>query len=167
MLQQRNTIVGLGMMVLSSVAACQGPPEGTGDETVALEEIQNAATSSTSVPVKLAPCQPDLGGGTIGPPLNTGSACTLANGDVKFQITLPIGQQYVEVFARQNGIQNVAQDITATAIGNRGGTSATYSFIKTYQAKDLVEFRFYSYLPNSPGVFTPGPQENRWYTFRR
>jgi hypothetical protein len=34
--------------------------------------------------------------------------------------------------------------------------------IEGFQAGDVVETRFYSYLPASPGVFTPGPAEMIW-----
>src|SRR5690606_32514050 len=34
-----------------------------------------------------------------------------------------------------------------------------------YSAGDHVEYRFYSYLPNAAGVFTPGPQEQVWLSY--
>src|SRR5207302_2714310 len=71
-------------------------------------------------------------------------------------------QAYVEVFARQNGIQNVAQNIVNSEQDNGDGTS-TYSYVRQgYSACDAVDYRFYSYLPSSPGVFTPGPIESSW-----
>ncbi len=102
------------------------------------------------------------------PALNRTALCDLGDGQLRFLVTLPSNQKYVEVFARQNGIQNVAVDITKTAHVQFDGTT-TYSFSRTgYRDGDHVEYRFYSYLPNSPGVFTPGPQEQVWvgYDYR-
>ena len=80
-------------------------------------------------------------------------------------MTLPSGQQYVEVFVRQNGIQNIATNIVSNATVHADG-STTYSLTRPgYSIGDSVEYRFYSYLPKSPGVFTPGPIEQRWQTY--
>jgi hypothetical protein len=93
------------------------------------------------------------------------SATELAGGKVKYAVKLPSGQKYVELFVRKNGVQNVAQNITSTALSNGDGTS-TYSLtVSSYVANDRIEYRFYSYLPSSPGVFTPGPQEQIWVSF--
>lgn len=96
------------------------------------------------------------------PAPNHGSLCELGGGQIKFQVTLPSGQQYVEVFSRQNGLQNVAQNIVANGHA-RGDGYTTYSLTRGgYAEGDYIEYRFYSYLPNAPGVFTPGPQEFVW-----
>ena len=42
-------------------------------------------------------------------------ASDLGNGSVKFATLLPSGQAYVEVFVRQNGIQNVARNVVGSA----------------------------------------------------
>ncbi len=98
------------------------------------------------------------------PALGSGNGCSPASGTLKFQVTLPSGQAYVEVFARQNGVQNVATNIVSSASDNGDG-SATYSFERSgYASSDQVEYRFYSYLPSSPGVFTPGVGEQVWLT---
>ncbi len=89
---------------------------------------------------------------------------TLANGDVEFKVTLPSGQQYVEVFVRQDGTQNVAQNIVSSGVSNGNGTT-TYRYVKAasnFEAGDVLLTRFYSYKPSSPGVFTPGPAESVW-----
>jgi len=92
------------------------------------------------------------------------SALYSADGSVNFSVKLPSGQQYVELFARTNGIQNIAQGIVGTGVVNTDGTT-TYSYKASgYRTGDVVEYRFYSYLPNTPGVFTPGPVENAWNT---
>ena len=89
-------------------------------------------------------------------------ATNIGNGTIAFEVTLPTSQQYVEVFVRQNGLQNVAQNIADNAVYNNDGTY-TYKVIRSgYNAGNIVEYRFYSYAPNSPGVFTPGPIENSW-----
>lgn len=99
------------------------------------------------------------------PANNSGNVCNLGGGQLKFQVTLPSGQQYVEVFARQNGQQNVAVAIQGNAQSNGNGTT-TYSLTRSgYAASDTVEYRFYSYKPASPGVFTPGPAEQVWYGY--
>ncbi len=38
-------------------------------------------------------------------------ATDIGNGTIVFEVKLPTSQQYVEIFVRQNGIQNVAQNI--------------------------------------------------------
>lgn len=97
------------------------------------------------------------------PANNSGNVCNLGGGQLKLQVTLPSGQQYVEVFARQNGVQNVAVAIQSSAQNNGNGTT-TYSLTRAgYAASDKVEYRFYSYKSASPGVFTPGPAEQVWY----
>ncbi|MBN1412712.1 MAG: DNRLRE domain-containing protein [Spirochaetales bacterium] len=90
----------------------------------------------------------------------------MGNGILYFSVTLPSNQQYVEIFVRQNGIQNVAVNIAGNGRPNFDGTT-TYTFIKWgYSIGDFVEYRFYSYLPVSPGVFTPGPIENIWLDYK-
>ena len=56
----------------------------------------------------------------------TASAVDAGGGNVEFSIELPAGQAHVEVFARQNGIQNIATNIVASAVDHGDGT-ATYS----------------------------------------
>jgi hypothetical protein len=97
------------------------------------------------------------------PAAGTGAVCDAGDGRLTYQVTLPSGQQYVEVFARQNGVQNLATAIQAGGVDHGDGTT-TYALTRDgYAASDRVEYRFYSYLPGSPGVFTPGPVEARWY----
>jgi hypothetical protein len=88
----------------------------------------------------------------------------LPNGDVKFSVTLPAEQHYVEVFIRKDDIQTIAQNIVSSGVSNGNGTT-TYSYI--YPASNFVTgtkvtARFYSYLAGQPGVFTPGPIEGVW-----
>lgn len=91
------------------------------------------------------------------------SATDLGAGNVKYSVTLPSGQRYVEVFSRKNGVQNVAQNITSSGVANADGTT-TYSYVKSgYQSGNLIEYRFYSYI--GPGVFTPGPAASVWASF--
>lgn len=90
----------------------------------------------------------------------TWSATELAGGQLKYSVRLPSGQRYVEVFARKNGVQNLALNITASGQVNGDGTT-TYSYTKAgYGPGDQIEYRFYSYI--GPGVFTPGPTANTW-----
>src|SRR5262245_52276777 len=49
----------------------------------------------------------------------------LDGGRIEYRVVLPRGQAYVELFVRQNGIQNVASEITRRAVDNGDGT-ATY-----------------------------------------
>jgi len=89
---------------------------------------------------------------------------TQTNGDLRFAVTLPGVQQFVQVFVQQNGVQNVAQNIVSSRVANPNGTS-TYSLVKPaagYHAGDLILTRFYSYVAGQPGVYTPGPIELMW-----
>jgi hypothetical protein len=88
----------------------------------------------------------------------------LSDGSVRYAVTFTQPQAYVEVFVRQNGIQNVAKNIVSSAVVNADGTY-TYSYTKpgsTYNAGDRILARFYSYGAGQPGVFTPGPGQSVW-----
>eukprot|EP00190_Bangiopsis_sp_CCMP1999_P007342 CAMPEP_0198724426 /NCGR_PEP_ID=MMETSP1475-20131203/1906_1 /TAXON_ID= ORGANISM="Unidentified sp., Strain CCMP1999" /NCGR_SAMPLE_ID=MMETSP1475 /ASSEMBLY_ACC=CAM_ASM_001111 /LENGTH=220 /DNA_ID=CAMNT_0044485957 /DNA_START=123 /DNA_END=782 /DNA_ORIENTATION=+ len=86
----------------------------------------------------------------------------LSRGRALFTVMLPSGQKYVEVFSRQNGEQNVATEVTASERRVGGGRSI-YKLVRGgYKCGDQIEARAYSYLPISAGVFTPGPEEQRW-----
>jgi hypothetical protein len=88
----------------------------------------------------------------------------LSNGSLKFSVTFSQAQFYVEVFAKQNGIQNIATNIVSSQVLNANGTY-TYSYTApaaNYASGDVVVTRFYSYRQGQPGVFTPGPAEIVW-----
>jgi hypothetical protein len=90
----------------------------------------------------------------------------LPDGAARFEVTLPSGQAYVELFVRQNGVQNTAQAIQASGVSlkDKPGYSR-YSYQRgAFKAGDKIEYRFYSYRPSSPGVFSPGPAEMVWNT---
>jgi hypothetical protein len=95
----------------------------------------------------------------------TMSATDLGDGSVDFGVSLPSGQAYVELFVRQNGIQNIATPIVTHAIDHGDGTTTYHLTVHDYRCGDRIEYRFYSYLPQSPGVFTPGPAELIWSSF--
>lgn len=87
-----------------------------------------------------------------------------SNGDVKYSITLPGQQKYVEVFVQQNGTQNISGNIKSSEVSNGDGTY-TYSRMvpaSWYHTGDVIKARFYYYKANSPGVFTPGPSGSTW-----
>lgn len=90
---------------------------------------------------------------------------TLPNGDLLLSITFPRKQQYVEVFARKNGVQNISGNIVSSQVTNPDGTFSYQRVVpaSTYRAGDVILARFYSYEANSPGVFTPGPQSSVWF----
>lgn len=86
----------------------------------------------------------------------------LANGDVRFAVKFPAAQRQVEVFARKNGSQNVAQPMLG--FRNADGTF-TYRYVapaSLYRSGDKITARFYSFVANQPGVFTPGPTQSTW-----
>jgi hypothetical protein len=93
------------------------------------------------------------------------SVTQLPNGDMRYSITFPAAQAYVEAFVRQNGVQNVSGSIVSSKVANADGTF-TYSKVVTashYHTGDVISVRFYSYKTVAPGVFTPGPLETLWY----
>jgi hypothetical protein len=108
-----------------------------------------------------------MGAGGEARAAQTGTATDLGGGGVEFDITLPSGQAFVQLFVRQNGIQNIALDIThlATDLGN-GTTRYALTINNYYKVGEILEYRFYHYLPNSPGLFTSGPIENEWRWIR-
>jgi hypothetical protein len=123
-----------GLVVVVALVGC-----GAGDSG-------NAGVSSNSDPLTVPYSATDLGAGSV-----------------KYSVTLPSGQHFVEVFARKNGVQNTAHEITPSGVANNDGTT-TYSFVKSgYVAGDNVEYRFYSYI--GPRVFTPGPGQTTWLGF--
>jgi hypothetical protein len=82
----------------------------------------------------------------------------LPNGDMRYSITFPARQAYVEAFVRQNGVQNISGNIVSSQVANADGTF-TYARVvhaSQYHVGDVISARFYSYKANSPGVFTPG-----------
>lgn len=109
------------------------------------------------------------GGAPSANPASTSSdeickATDLGDGRVVFEVKLPMPRSYVEVFIRQNGIQNIATNIVNSAVSNNDG-SATFKYTGSgYRAGDVLEYRFYSYAPGEFPVFTPGPTENSWKT---
>lgn len=93
---------------------------------------------------------------------NSCKATNIGNGTIEFEVTFSTPQQYVEIFACHNGIQNVAQNIVNNVVYNNDGT-ATYKLTRSgYSQGDIVEYRFFSYSENIQRVFTPGPVENSW-----
>ena len=141
----RNRLFSIvsGMALASTLAGCV-TEAGDSDDGIAV--IEAALTSC------------------LAPAAGTGAVCAGVAGQLTFQVTLPSGQQYVEVFVRQNGIQNVATAIQASGVANADGTT-TYSLTRGgYQADDVVEYRFYSHQLLGPAVFTPGPAPSLWYS---
>ncbi len=132
---QRFLVVTAMWVLGVSLAGCSGVDVGA-------EEVGQSGPSQLTVPY---------------------SATDLGSGSVQYTVTLPSGQHYVELFARKNGVQNTAHEITSSGLPNGDGT-ATYSFVKTgYKAGDAVEYRFYSYIGRA--VFTPGPAQTAWVSF--
>lgn len=78
----------------------------------------------------------------------------LANGNIKFEVTYAEPKEYVEVFIKQNDIQNAALDITNSVIANVDGTYSYHLVRAGYAAGDLVNARFYSHA-NGVQEFTP------------
>lgn len=84
-----------------------------------------------------------------------------ANGDVTFSITYSKQMFNAQVFARQNGLQNVA---TSTPETNNGNGTYTYSHTQAggmYSSGDLIEARFYGF-DGSAQIFSPGPTDSSW-----
>ena len=130
---------GSSMLVLGfAITACSG---------VDVSEVPRDETVSVSDPLTVPYSATDLGAGTV-----------------RFSVILPAGQHYVEIFARKNGVQNVSHKIVSSGVANGNGTT-TYSLDKSgYKAGDNIEYRFYSYI--GPAVFTPGPAQNVWVSYK-
>ncbi len=80
----------------------------------------------------------------------------LANGEIKFEVTYTEFKEYVEVFIKQNDVQNVAMDVTNSVIANADGTYSYQLIRPGYVAGDLITARFYSHA-NGVQEFTPAP----------
>jgi hypothetical protein len=114
---------------------------GCGSETEQPEAVGSLQQATTGVP---------------DPPGSPGAGCgrfveQQPNGSVRHAIKFPQPQAYVEVFVRQNGVQNIAQNIVASAVANGDGTF-TYSLIKPasqYHADDITSTSSKSRPPTS------------------
>jgi len=99
---------------------------------------------------------------------NANAACNdyiqqLSNGDIKFSVTYPVAQAYVEVFATKNGLQHLATNIVGSEVQTTTGYAYSYVMPASFYATgDNIQTRFYSYVSNGPGVFVPGPSEGVW-----
>jgi hypothetical protein len=179
MLQRRVRGPGLGMMVLSALAACQTGPEEMAGATGSVHLLE-AETQVEAVPVQLIDCPIDLGGGPLGPPPGVGRVCLFRlppgapvsplQDKLLFQATFPVGQNEVRFFLRRNGEQIIADDITGSRVPNRGGVTETFMFVEPsvgfFKSGDVVEFRFYA-AKDGLQTFLPGPQEERYFRFVR
>ena len=86
------------------------------------------------------------------------------DGSVKFMITFNQAQAYVELFAKKDGLQNIATNIVGSQVLNMNSTYS-YSYItatNAYTQGNVITYRFYSYVAAQPAVFNPGPGENAW-----
>lgn len=94
--------------------------------------------------------------------VNHAPVCELSNGDVKFATTLGNRNGYVEVFVRQNGVQNIAKNIgpSEQAVGDGRYLYSLVVPASRYQVGDAIRVRFYSY---NDRLFTPGPLEWIWF----
>jgi hypothetical protein len=84
----------------------------------------------------------------------------LANGEIKFEVTYTEPKDYVEVFIKQNDVQNIATDITNSVTANVDGTYSYQLIHPGYAAGDLVAARFYGHSNGiqefTPAQFIPG-----------
>src|ERR1700759_5269424 len=85
---------------------------------------------------------------TVATANETSSAIDHGDGTLEYAIVLPSGQAFVELFVRQNGIQNIAFDISrfGTALGD-GTTRYAFTIPNFYEPGTIVEYRFYHYMP--------------------
>mmetsp|Transcript_6183 Transcript_6183/g.18654 ORF Transcript_6183/g.18654 Transcript_6183/m.18654 type:complete len:131 (-) Transcript_6183:198-590(-) len=94
------------------------------------------------------------------------NATCMKNGRVKFEVVLPSNQKYVEIFVAKNeGHPFVAKAIQNTERKLGNGNSNYRRIVGGFKKGDMIMYRFYSYLPNSPGRFTPGPMEMKYIKF--
>lgn len=85
-------------------------------------------------------------------------------GSVLFEVLLPSGQAFVEMVARTDGQVVLAQAVQLSEVPLGNGWSR-YSLQRGgYSLGNRIELRVFSYLPASPGLFTPGPDANAWVT---
>lgn len=89
----------------------------------------------------------------------------LANGDMRYAVTFPQAQAYVEAFVRRNGVQSPTGNIVGNRVNNADGSVTYYRVVPAsqYAAGDVLNVRFYSYRSGQPAVFTPGPLE--WVSY--
>jgi hypothetical protein len=110
---------------------------------------------------------------TLGSIESNATMQTMANGNIQYMLRLPGPPvAYIEVFARQNGVQTVSGDFRSSQVANADGTF-TYTKVvsgSSYHTGDVIDFRFYYYRSGQTGVFLPGPTAATWYpatTYRK
>lgn len=83
----------------------------------------------------------------------------LPNGKILFKLKVDQRQEYVEIFIRKNGLQIIAEEITA----NYNATQGIYYYLATgYASGDDIDVRFYSHK-NGVRKFAPGRLEQEWF----
>lgn len=96
----------------------------------------------------------------------------MPNAAVRFSVRLSERKQQVHLFSRRNGIQDfVVIDLQAQAGGEINHGDGTYTYQATrpagsYASGDLIEARYYSFVPTTGQLFLPGPGENTWVSTR-
>jgi hypothetical protein len=139
-MRRKLVVLGCALLSLAGVTGCDNRNDGN-------ESITNFATVAN-------------------PPGQPGGQCgfveKLPDGSVLFSVKFAAAQQFVQVFAKKNGVQTIAQAMPG--VRQSDGTYV-YRFAppaSTYKTGDKIAARFYSYAPGQPGVFTPGPQDTVW-----
>ncbi len=89
----------------------------------------------------------------------------LGDGQARFDLYAPSGQHYAEVFARRDGVQDVAGDVTGTETPLGGGMSRYERVHDAYADGAAIEYRAYHFLPSTAGVFAPGPSPGAWKSY--
>ncbi|MFW7382095.1 MAG: hypothetical protein ACOH5I_25035 [Oligoflexus sp.] len=82
---------------------------------------------------------------------------------ILFTISYDEQKATARVFAKTNGIQDVANDMEEIDLGNGSYAYIFSSDNVSYQPGDVIEFRFYAADFQGIQTFLPGPEEDRWF----
>ncbi|UZJ43373.1 hypothetical protein OOT55_11995 [Marinimicrobium sp. C6131] len=86
------------------------------------------------------------------------------NGGAQFTVRLSEEKADLQLFARRNGAQDYVVGLADHTVIDNGDGTYTYSVTRTgaYEAGDLIEARYFTYLPESGQIFLPGPGDDVW-----
>lgn len=89
----------------------------------------------------------------------------LDDGSVMFRLESFNELDYLELFVRRNGEQNIALNVAGAGYPVYGG-AFYYDYVTPanyYEEGDELAFRYYLYYGNSGQVFVPGPSSGEWF----
>lgn len=169
----RSTSSSLSSVVVSTSSSSLSPSSTpVSSSSVSSSSVLSSSVASSSV-ASSSVTSSSLASSSVAPvDLGVVKITTMPNAAVRFSVRLSERKQQVHLFSRRNGIQDfVVIDLQAQAGGEINHGDGTYTYQATrpagsYASGDLIEARYYSFVPATGQLFLPGPGENTWVSTR-